>query len=219
MNVSDLYKELGILTKEKDKWEESIPYVSSLLNHESVKIQAKALWLLGEMGLAYPLSVNDSVTAVVSFCDSPVSLLRERAVNALGRIGRGNYRLIEPYWQKLFRFASDDEASVRLSFIWASENIATNTPDIYENYMPVFEKLLHDPDNKVRMEAPEIFRVLGKRRPGFVRPYTEQLQTISETDGNRVVRIHCLGAIKATGYSFIKPAPAFQALPTYSPET
>ena len=219
MNVSDLYKELGILTKEKDKWEESIPYVSSLLNHESVKIQAKALWLLGEMGLAYPLSVNDSVTAVVSFCDSPVSLLRERAVNALGRIGRGNYRLIEPYWQKLFRFASDDEASVRLSFIWASENIATNTPDIYENYMPVFEKLLHDPDDKVRMEAPEIFRVLGKRRPGFVRPYTEQLQTISETDGNRVVRIHCLGAIKATGYSFIKPAPAFQALPTCSPET
>ena len=154
MNVSDLYKELGILTKEKDKWEGNIPYVSSLLNHESVKIQAKALWLLGEMGLEYPLSINDSVTAVVSFCDSPVSLLRERAVNALGRIGRGNYRLIEPYWQDLFRFAGDKEASVRLSFIWASENIATNTPDIYGNYMPVFEKLLHDPDDRVRMEAP-----------------------------------------------------------------
>lgn len=219
MNVSDLYKELGILTKEKDKWEGNIPYVSSLLNHESVKIQAKALWLLGEMGLEYPLSINDSVTAVVSFCDSPVSLLRERAVNALGRIGRGNYRLIEPYWQDLFRFAGDKEASVRLSFIWASENIATNTPDIYGNYMPVFEKLLHDPDDRVRMEAPEIFRVLGKRRPGFARPYTEQLQTISETDRNRVVRIHCLGAIKATDYSFIRSAPAFQALPTCSPET
>ncbi len=219
MNVSDLYKELGILTKEKDKWEGNIPYVSSLLNHESVKIQAKALWLLGEMGLEYPLSMQDLVPAVVSFCDSPVSLLRERAVNALGRIGRGNYRLIESCWQDLFRFASDEEASVRLSFIWVSENIATNTPDIYENYMPVFEKLLHDPDDRVRMEAPEIFRVLGKRRLGFVRPYTDQLQTISETDGNRVVRIHCLGAIKATDYSFIKPAPAFQALPTCSPET
>ena len=34
--------------------------------------------------------------------------------------------------------------------------------------MPVFEKLLHDADDKVRMEAPEIFRVLGKRRPEFV---------------------------------------------------
>ena len=48
------------------------------------------------------------------------------------------------------------------------------------------------------MEAPEIFRVLGKRRPEFVRPYVEELQRISETDDNRVVRIHCQGAIKAT---------------------
>ena len=98
----------------------------------------------------------------------------------------------------MFRFASDNEANVRLSFIWASENIATNTPDIYENHMSVFEKLLHDENDKVRMEAPEIFRVLGKRRPEFVRPFVEQLQRISETDDNRVVRIHCLGAIKAT---------------------
>ena len=217
--ISDLYKELGMLTKEKDKWEKSIPYVSSLLNHESVKIQAKALWLLGEMGLAYPLSIKDSILAVNSFCSSTVPILRERAVNALGRIGRGNFRLIEPYWQDLFRFATDEEANVRLSFIWASENIATNTPDIYENYMPVFEKLLYDPDDKVRMESPEIFRVLGRRRPKFVRPYTEQLQTISKTDKNRVVRVHCLGALKAADYSFIKPVPAFQALPTCSPET
>ena len=52
-------------------------------------------------------------------------------------------------------------------------------------------------EKKVRMEAPEIFRVLGKRRPEFVRPYAEQLQRISETDHNRVVRIHCQGALKA----------------------
>ncbi len=113
------------------------------------------------------------------------------------KIGRGDYHLIEPYWQELFRFASDENASVRLSFIWASENIATNTPDIYENEMPVFAKLLYDTDDKVRMEAPEIFRVLGKRRPEFVSPFMEELQRISETDSNRVVRIHCQGAIKA----------------------
>ena len=198
MNESELYKELGVLTKEKDKWEESIPYVSSLLSHDSVKIKAKALWLLGEMGLVHPLLVQDSVPVIASFCDSSDSLLRERAVNALGRIGRGNYQVIESYWTGLFRFASDEEPKVRLSFIWASENIATNTPDIYENYMTIFETLLHDADDKVRMEAPEIFRVLGKRRPEFVRPYVEQLRQISEIDENRIVRIHCLGAIKAT---------------------
>lgn len=129
MNESELYKELGILTKDKDRWKENIPYVSSLLTHESVKIQAKALRLPGEMGLVYPQSVQDAVSLIVSFCDSSVPLLRERAVNALGRIGRGDYHIIEQYWTNLFRFASDEEAKVRLSFIWTSENIATNAPD------------------------------------------------------------------------------------------
>lgn len=197
MNETELYKNLGELTKDKDRWEENIPYVSSLLVSGSDKIKAKALWLLGEMGLEYPSSVKDSVSAIASFCDSDNPLLRERAVNALGRIGRADYHLIEAYWKELFRFAEDEEPKVRLSFIWASENIATNTPDIYKDSMPVFEKLLHDENDKVRMEAPEIFRVLGKRRPEFVRPYIELLQNISETDSNRVVRIHSLGAIKA----------------------
>ncbi len=198
MNESELYKELGVLTKDKIKWEENIPYVSSLLNHGSAKIQAKSLWLLGEMGFEYPDSIQDTVPSIVAFCESGDALLRERAVNAIGRIGRSNYSLIEPYWTNLFNFASDEEPKVRLSFIWASENIATNTPDIYGNYMPVFESLLHDINDKVRMESPEIFRVLGKRRPEFVIPYIEQLQKMAESDSNRVVRIHSLGAIKAT---------------------
>lgn len=197
MTEKELYRELGILTKNRDRWKERIPYVSSLLRHESVKIQAKALWLLGEMGLMYPQSVQDTVPDIAVFLDSPEPLLRERALNALGRIGRGSYSLVEPYWTDLFRFASDDNPKVRLAFIWASENIAMNTPDIYEEHLPIFAELLHDTEDKVRMEAPEIFRVLGKRRPEFVRPYLEQLRKISETDENRVVRIHCLGAIKA----------------------
>ena len=197
MKEEEIYKELGALTRNKDIREERIPYVSSLLPYESVKIQAKALWLLGEMGLRYPLSMRDIVPVIASFFDSPVSLLRERAVISIGRIGRGDYHLIEKYWEILFRFAADEEAKVRLSFIWASENIATNTPDVYGNHLSAFEPLLHDSDDKVRMEAPEIFRVLGKRRPEFVLPYIEQLQRISETDHNRVVRIHCSGAIKA----------------------
>lgn len=197
MTEKELYRELGILTKNRGRWKERIPYVSSLLRHESVKIQAKALWLLGEMGLMYPQSVQDTVPDIAVFLDSPEPLLRERALNALGRIGRGSYSLVEPYWTDLFRFASDDNPKIRLAFIWASENIAMNTPDINEEHLPIFAELLHDTEDKVRMEAPEIFRVLGKHRPEFVRPYLEQLRKISETDENRVVRIHCLGAIKA----------------------
>lgn len=165
---------------------------------ESTKIKAKALWLLGEMGLAFQLTIKDSVPAIASFLSSAEPLLRERAINALGRIGRGCYETVEPYWTDTFRFAHDEAASVRLAFIWASENIATNTPEPYKNYLPLFAELLHDDDDRVRMEAPEMFRVLGKRRPEFVRPYLEQLRKIAETDANRVVKIHCLGAIRAT---------------------
>ena len=196
MEEKEIYKELGVLTKDKTVWKENIPYVSSLLYHESAKIKAKALWLIGEMGLVYPEDVKSSVPVIASCFDSEVPLLRERAVNALGRIGRGDYRIVEEYWAEMFRFAKDEEPNVRLSFIWASENIATNTPDVYKDHMTVYEKLLYDCDDRVRMEAPEIFRVLGKRRSEFVRPYEQELKRISETDENRVVRIHCLGAVK-----------------------
>ena len=143
------------------------------------------------------LSGHSLVGAMAAFLESPAPLLRERASNALGRIGRGSFPAIEPHWADLFPLASDGEPKVRLSFIWASENIATNTPDIYGDHMAVFDALLDDVDDRVRMEAPEIFLVLGKRRPGFVLPYLDRLRRLSETDGNRVVRIHCLGAIKA----------------------
>ena len=103
MTEAELYKELGLLTKDKDRWKEAIPYVASLLSHDSVKIQAKALWLLGEMGLIYPQAAQDAVPTIDSFLDSPEPLLRERAINALGRIGRGRYQVIEPYWTGLFR--------------------------------------------------------------------------------------------------------------------
>ena len=42
MIESKLYKELGELTKNKERWKESIPYLSSLLTHDAVIIQAGA---------------------------------------------------------------------------------------------------------------------------------------------------------------------------------
>ena len=197
MSESEIYKELGTLTKRKERWEESIPYVSSLLVSDSMKIKAKALWILGEMGLAFPNLIKSFVPSIAPFLNDEEPLLRERAINALGRIGRGCFKSIEGYWPDLVRFADDEATSVRLAFIWASENIATNTPEPYQEHLLVFARLLHDSDDKVRMEAPEIFRVIGKRRPYFVFPYLDELRYIAETDTNRIVRIHCQGAIRA----------------------
>ena len=199
MTDQELYRNLGALTKDKGVWQKSIPYVGSLLEGQSSKITAKALWLLGEMGLHYPDGVVPHIAKIASFVDSQDDLLRERALNALGRIGRARYETVMPYWEKMLASAKDTNPRVRLAFVWASENIATYTPEPYGSYMPLFAELLHDDDDRVRMEAPEMFRVMGKRRPEFVRPYIEQLRALSETDSNRVVRIHCLGAIKSIG--------------------
>ena len=85
---------------------------------------------------------------------------------------------------------------MRLSFIWASENIATTTPEVYEEHISVFAMLLDDENSRVRIEAPEIFRVIGKRRPEYVEQYIEKLRYLTEHDDEKVARIYAKGAIK-----------------------
>ena len=197
MNEKELYAQLSALTKNKAQWKGNIAFVASLLKGQSVKITGKSLWMLGEMGLLYPAEVRLFLEEIAVFLDAEDDFLRERALNALGRIGRAEYMLLRPYWEKMLSLAEDGSPNVRLSFIWASENIATNTPEAYENVIPVFERLLDDENVRVRMEAPEMFRVLGKRKPEYVRHCLEKLRLLSEHDEDRVVRIHAGGAIRA----------------------
>ena len=167
------------------------------LDNDKVGRLCKAMWLLGEMGLIYPQEIAPYTKEIASFIISENDLLRERTANALGRIGRANYKLVAPYFRELLVLAGDKSPNVRLSFIWASENIATNTPTVYEDCLPIFAELLNDEKERVRIEAPEMFRVLGKRKPEFVRPYLEKLEYIATHDEVSVVRIHAKGAIRA----------------------
>lgn len=112
-----LYRELGQLTKDKTIWKQNIPYVASLLKNQSPKITAKAMWLLGEMGLIYPQEIAPYTKEIASFIVSENDLLRERTANALGRIGRADYKLVAPYFKELFILAGDKSPNVRLGFI------------------------------------------------------------------------------------------------------
>ena len=60
LEEKDLYTKLGVLTKNKDAWQENIPYIASLLENQSLKITAKALWMLGEMGLQRQMIIHAS---------------------------------------------------------------------------------------------------------------------------------------------------------------
>ncbi len=123
--------------------------------------------------------------------------MREHSANALERIEIADYGLIAPYFEELFLLAKDGCPNVRLSFIWASKNIATNTPEVYEEHIPIFAELLDDKNERVRIQAPEMFRVLEKRKPVFMQPYLEKLDYVASHDEVSTVLIHARGAIKA----------------------
>lgn len=194
-----ILKKLREITKDKDHWSESIAYVGEKLDEEySVEVRAKALWLLGEMGLNYPMQVNPYLEDIADYMDDNHMKLRERSLNALGRIGRADKDMILPYFDELMTMGNDESDDVRLAFIWACENIATNAPELFCESLNIFYELLFDSGERVRMEAPEMFRVMGKRKSECVMPYLEKLEWISENDEHRVVRIHSAGAVRVT---------------------
>lgn len=191
--------ELRNIQKNKDNWKNNIDSVADKLDDSySVKVRAKALWVIGEMGLIYPEEVKEYVDEIAGYMENEDPKLRERSVNALGRIGRADKNLILPHLDKLMKTREDEREEVRLSFVWACENIATNAAELFCEKLDLFYEMIFDSGEKVRIEAPEMFRVVGKRKPECVKPYLEKLQYIAENDEHQVVRIHCEGAIRIT---------------------
>jgi len=97
-------KELREITKTKENWGEVIDDVANKLNeNHSVIVKAKILWLLGEMGLNYPKQVEAYIIDIAFCLEDEHPKIRERAVNALGRIGRADKNLIIPYLDKIMK--------------------------------------------------------------------------------------------------------------------
>ncbi len=199
MNEKAVLNKLKDLTRNKEEWKTNIDNVAEKLNENySIAVKAKALWLLGEMGLKYPMEMECHVEDIVSYLDDDNPKLRERSVNAIGRIGRADENLIIPYLDKLMKMRYDESENVRHAFIWACENIATNAPELFCEKLEIFHEMISDSSQKVRIEAPEMFRVIGKQKPGYVKPYLEKLEWIAENDENPTVRIHSAGAVRIT---------------------
>ena len=199
MSNEEMLKQLRNITKDKKNWKSRIDYVASKLDDDySDEVKAKTLWILGEMGLNYPIEIEPYVKGIATYLDDENPKLRERAVNALGRIGRADKNLILNYFNQLMDMRNDDAGNVRLAFVWACENIATNSPELFCEKMDLFYNMIFDSNEKVRIESPEMFRVMGKRKPQCVEPYLEKLELIALNDTHRVVRIHSEGAVRIT---------------------
>ena len=205
MDDNVILKELRDLTKDRHSWKANIDYVADKLdNAYSNAVRAKVLWLLGEMGLMYPEKIEGYVADIVSYMDSDDSKLRERSVNAIGRIGRADKNLIIHHLDKLMDMRLDESENVRHAFVWACENIASTAPELFCKKMDIFYEMIFDSGQKVRIEAPEMFRVIGKQKPDCVTPYLEKLEWIAQNDDNRIVRIHSAGAVRITKKALLK---------------
>ncbi len=198
-NDKEIIKELRTITKDKESWKENIDYVALKLNDDySNAIKAKALWIIGEMGLKYPEEIEPYVNDIAAYLEDDDSKLRERSTNAIGRIGRADKDLIIDQLGTLMKMKDDESENVRHAFIWACENIAVNAPELFCEKLDIFYEMISDSEDKVRIEAPEMFRVVGKRKPNCVKPYLERLEYVAENDENQTVRIHSAGAIRIT---------------------
>ena len=198
-NDKEILKELREISKNKEEWKSNIDYLASILNENtSIEVKAKALWLLGEMGPKYPDEIKPYIEDISSYMENENPKLRERSANALGRIGRANKDSIISYMDRLMEMKDDEEYNVRHAFIWACENIGMNAPELFCDKLDIFYDMIFDSEDKVRIEAPEMFRVIGKTKPNCVKPYLDKLEDIAENDKHPVVRIHSAGAVRIT---------------------
>ena len=107
-----ILSELRAITKDKMNWRTAIDDVVAKFGGQySTDVKAKALWLLDEMGLQYPLQVQPYIEQIAYYLTDDNPKLRERSVNALGRIGRANKDLILPYFDTMMNMRSDTAGS------------------------------------------------------------------------------------------------------------
>ena len=199
MDDKEILNELRDISKNKELWKTNICDVAAKLEkHHSAGVKAKALWLLGEMGLKYPEEIEPYINDIAHYLENEDSKLRERSVNALGRIGRADKNLVIPYMDRIMEMKDDESDNVRHAFIWACENIAANAPELFCEKLDIFYRMISDSGEKVRIEAPEMFRVIGKRNPHCIKAYLEKLEWIAENDEHPVVRVHSAGAVRIT---------------------
>ncbi|WP_407416002.1 HEAT repeat domain-containing protein [Methanobrevibacter sp.] len=150
------------------------------------------------MGLKHPEEIECHVGGIASYLKDDNPKLRERSANAMGRIGRADVNLVISYFDEVMELRHDESENVRHAFVWACENIASSSPELFCEKLEIFFEMISDSGEKVRIEAPEMFRVVGKRMPYCVKPYLERLCWIAENDENPTVRIHSAGAVRIT---------------------
>ena len=72
-----ILEELKDITRNKKDWKSNIDDVAAKLNKNySIAVNAKALWLLGEMGLKYPMEIEHHIKDIIPYLENDNPKLR-----------------------------------------------------------------------------------------------------------------------------------------------
>jgi len=175
---------------------DDIDFLTQNIKSTDSELVEKIYWAIGQIGIHRPKIVKHLINYAFEDLQNECPAIRENALFALGRTGRADINLVKDRIIEIINLYKDDNAKVRMSMIWACENIANSKTDLFEPYIKIFEEMLDDADEKyVKKEIPEIFRVIGKYNPKLVKQSLEKLRE-KLNDKNKVMKIHIKGAIK-----------------------
>jgi Mg2+ and Co2+ transporter CorA len=175
---------------------EDIDILTQNIKSTDEELVGKIYWAIGQIGIHGPEKVEHLINYAFDDLKNECPVIRENALFALGRTGRANINLVKDRINEIIKLYKDENAKVRVTMIWACENIANSKADLFEPYINIFEEMLDDVDEQwVKKEIPEIFRVIGKYKPELVEKSLEKLKEKLH-DNNRVMKIHIKGAIK-----------------------
>jgi len=183
---------------------EDIDFLTRNIKSSDKELVGKIYWAIGQIGINKPEKIEHLINYAFEDIKNECPIIRENALFAIGRTGRANINLIKNRINEIVEIYKDKNAKVRMSMIWACENIANSKADLFEPYIKIFEEMLDDEDEQyVKKEIPEIFRVIGKYNPELVEKSLEKLKG-KLNDNNKVMRIHIKGAIKVIEKGIIK---------------
>ena len=156
---------------------EDIDFLAQNIKSTDKELVEKIYWTIGQIGIHRPEIVKHLINYALEDLQNECPAIRENALFALGRTGRADVNLVKDRMNEIINLYKDDNARVRMSMIWACENIANSKAELFEPYIKIFEEMLDDVDEKyVKKEIPEIFRVIGKYNPELVKQSLEKLR-------------------------------------------
>ena len=163
----------------------------------NAELRMRACWALGQIGYKAPQDILPAITPLAQCLTDEDAAVRANAVWALGRIGRVNPQAIQPILPDMMGSAGDPEVQVRSNFLSASENIATDQPEWLLPYLPILIRLLDDEDTRsIRRQAPELFRIIAKKRPEMLGEAAGKLESMLD-DPDEIVRLNASRALSA----------------------